>query len=307
MQGHNTSKTHNITISKSPDDTNRKIFIKIKDAVVRGQFEYLIQANEFVKIMDQNGFRLLDERYLNEESFLSNEEYWFSSMSKVLKFRFFSGPIKIEIINFSKSLIENMIGNKALKPLNPGENPMTVTSTKLKTQELVRFGSPQDGSSLLHAILRAFSKPYKNLTIAEKSGFVIQLRKELAENYTEEIHNSISKGFFKTSRVNAYEYGNMKKNLANVNFWIPNELMEYIGNQLNVNIFILNGIDATPYIFSGATDNIKPNRLNIIVYWINNNHYETIGLLEKELTVRTAFADNNTLIQQMRISIGVKQ
>jgi len=300
MQDHNTIKTRNLTISRSPDETNRKIFIKIESGIVRGQFEYLVQPREFVQIMDTNGFRLIDERYLNEETFLSNEEYWFSSMSKVLKFRFFSGSIKTEIRNFSKSLIENMMKNKALRPLDPDENPVSVNSSKLKVKGIVRFGVLQDGSCYLHAIFRAFSKTYKNLTIAERSGFIIQIRKELAENYTREIHDSIGNGFFKTSGVKAYEYQNMKKNLANVSFWIPNELMEYIGDQLKVNIFILNGIDATPYKFGNTTDVVKPNRLNVVLYWINGNHYETIGIVEQQMTVRTAFDGNHPLITAIK-------
>ncbi len=228
MQGHNTISTLNISISKSPDPSCRKIFIKIKGTIVRGQFEYLVQPREFVQLMDRYGFRLIDERYLTEESLMSNEEYWFSSMSKVMKFRFFSGPIKIEIRNFSKSLIETMKGQKVIRPLDPGENPSFVKSTSFGIKGIVRFGAPQDGSCYLHAALRAFSKAYKALTISERHGAILQLRADLAKRYTQDIHNAIGDGFFESSGLPAYKYEQVKANIADGRFWIHNGFKSFL-------------------------------------------------------------------------------
>lgn len=296
---YNTIKTKNIEISKVPHPSCRKVWIKISEGIVRGQYEYLINLREFVHLMDLSGFKLLEERYLDEEPLLSDESFWFSSMFKLLKFRFSLNPAKRELENFLKPLIEKMEADYVIIPREPDDMPEIIRSTYMTSRgvsKLLRYGNPQDGSCYIHAILRAFFAPYKKMTVASRSTFIIQLRKEMSQNYTEAIHNAIGDGYFRTSEVPAYRYENMKASIADPGFWIPQVLMEFIGDQLQTNVYILKGVDAEPYIFGDTASHVKPGRKNVVVYWINDNHYETVGQSESGNTVRTLFPDNHPLI-----------
>ena len=293
-------RTKNISISKSEDPSCRKIWIKIGDSIVRGQNEYLINLREFVHLMSLHGLRLVEERYLNEETLLSDEEYWFSSMSKVLKFKFFSNPVKRELGSFLNSIKEKMEANRVIRPMEPHEAPREIISTKLSAlgiNNLLRYGVLQDGSCYIHAILRAFSKSYKSRPIAEKTGYVIQFRKELAERYTKEIHDAVGDGFFNSSQVAAYSYENLKAAIGQSSFWVNNHLMEYIGDQLQTNVYIIRGVDAEIYTFGQTSGHVKHGRKNVVLYWINDNHYETVGQLEEGNRVRMVYPDDHPLIR----------
>lgn len=292
-------KTKNYSIAKVPDPSCRKIWIRIEGGIVRGQFEYLIDARELVKVMDVFGFRLLEERYLNEETLLSSEEYWFSSMFKVLKFRYFSNPDKREIENFPVPSKEKMETARVIIPLDPDDTPQEIVSTqlsKLGIKQLLRFGNPQDGSCYIHGVLRAFSKTYKQKTAAERTRFIVQLRKEMADNYTLEIHNAVGNGFFVSSQSPAYSYENVRASISQSTFWVSAQLLNYIGDQLQANVYILRGADAEVYKFGSTAGHITPGRKNIILYWINDNHYETVGQIENGNQVRLVFPDDHPLI-----------
>jgi hypothetical protein len=322
MGEHNTITTANIEISKSPDVSCRKIWIKSKVGIVRGQYEYLIHLREFVQIMTDQGFKLLDERYLDEELLLTDEEYWFSSLFKLLKFSYGIRPAssvsnteiesnknlsnqikpnltkKEELLNILRPLV--MENSKVIPPLEPYEAPQIIRSTILTARGvtgLLRYGNPQDGSAYLHAILRAFSKPYNALNLAEKQGFIIQLRKDLAERYTPEVHNRIDGGRLRQSPVPALQYENLREALGDAASPITQHMLEFINEQLQVNVVVLRGIDAQPYQFSDVRLVHKPGLKNIVLYWINDSHFETVGQLEANNFVKLVFDENSPLLQ----------
>jgi len=43
-----------------------------------------------------------------------------------------------------------------------------------------------------------------------------------------------------------------------------------------------------------------PGRRNVVLYWINNNTFETIAVLEETNTVRKVFDENHPLIQSLK-------
>lgn len=303
VQTYNSVKTRNISIAKAGDPSCRKVWIKIEGGIVRGQFEYLINTRELVQIMDSFGFRLLDERYLNEETLLSAEEYWFSSMFKVLKFQYSTSPAKIDLRNFLSSFAEKMEASHAIQPLEPHDAPQEIVSTQLSPMgvgRMVRFGNPQDGSCYIHGVLRGFSKHYKGLTESERKSFIGKLRSEMASNYTQAIHEAVGDGFFRTSQLPAYSYDNVKASIGQTTFWVSTQLLSFVGDQLNTNVYILRGADPVVYKFGYTLDHIKPGRKNVVLLWINDNHYETVGVLEPNNQVRLVFADNHPLIVAIR-------
>jgi hypothetical protein len=306
LDGHelyNSISTENITISKVADPSCRKIWIEISGGIVRGQYEYLINTREVTQLMDLYGFRLIEERYLNEETLLSEEEYWFSSMFKVLKFHYFSSPYKRELNKDFSEFKEKMESNLGIPPLEPSDSPQIIKSTALSSigiTNLLRYGNPQDGSCYVHGMLRAFSKLYKNKTVAEKKAFVIALRKEMSNNYTKEIHESVGGGFFASSELPAYSWSNVKESIGRMDSWVSDSIMGFIGDQLNANVYILRGPDADIYIYGDAASHIKPGRRNVVLYWINDNHYETVGQLEEDNMVRMVSPDDHPLIKAFK-------
>jgi hypothetical protein len=114
------------------------------------------------------------------------------------------------------------------------------------------------------------------------------------------MHDAIGDGFFKTSQYPAYSYDNIKNAIASSTYWIDQQLMGFIGDQLQTNVYIMRGIDPDVYNFGNAAAHIKPGRKNIVLYWVNDNHYEVIGVIEGNNLVRTVFPDDHPLIQAFK-------
>jgi hypothetical protein len=78
-----------------------------------------------------------------------------------------------------------------------------------------------------------------------------------------------------------------------------------VGDHLQLNVHVLRGIQAEVYRFGNTAGHIKPGRRNVVVYWINDNHYETVGLVEGDNQVRMVFADNHPLtVSITRLSVN---
>jgi hypothetical protein len=63
---------------------------------------------------------------------------------------------------------------------------------------------------------------------------------------------------------------------ANPREWIGTEYLEFLSNQFNTNIFIINGMNGMPYI-QGDTTAIKEGRSSIFLLNVGESHYETLG------------------------------
>ena len=63
---------------------------------------------------------------------------------------------------------------------------------------------------------------------------------------------------------------------ANPREWIGTEYLEFLSNQFNTNIFIINGTNGMPYI-QGDTTAIKKGRSSIFLLNVGESHYETLG------------------------------
>lgn len=277
MQDSNTMTTRNITISKVEDPSCRRIFIKIKGSIVRGQLEYLVQPREFVQLMDNHGFRLIDERYLNEEKLMSQEEMWYSSLSKLMVFRFYSNPQKRDIRNLTKGLLERLMKKSLLAPLELQANPTILSTPKLGVSKVARLAVRQDDSSLLRAILRSVSDKYKNSTASMRTEYVIGLRSQLARLYSPEAHALVIKSVPAESPLRNIE--SMKEYIENTNNWIPEYLIPFICDSLNIDVYIIEGVDPIPRSVEGT---VKGDRDAVVIYYLNQDSYESIGLISAE-------------------------
>lgn len=294
----NAIKSKNLTISRT-DETN-KIWIEIFDGIVRGQFEYLTRLEEFSMLLKARGYSLEDSYYLEGEPFLSQESFIFSSLFKVLVFKKGVNPRQNQLKNSLRWLLQKDDMERPIRMLSPEERPVHIKSKYFESNgviNLYRFGVIGDGSCYIHAILRSMSKSYKAMSINEKAQFVKTLRENLSNNYTIQEHNSIGDGFFRDSKLPEYSYLNMKTSLRKLGSSVSHEMLSFIGDQLNVNVYLIRGNqEAAPYNFGKEVSHIKPGRHNILLFWINSNHYEAVGQIKGNM-VQFVFEDNDPILK----------
>ena len=156
---------------------------------------------------------------------------------------------------------------------------------------LIRYDVPKDGHCLFHALSLAFFKPYIhesfNGKYISRLQVVKNLRSELAEKlgkpinnrgprYYDLLNNGNTAEFAKA--VPRYSLNNMMAELQS-NQFIGYGYIEYIGNQLNKDIFILDGDKQKLYKSDEWPLTIK-NR-NAIVLYYQHHHFELVGIGEK--------------------------
>ena len=151
---------------------------------------------------------------------------------------------------------------------------------------MVKYEIPKDGNCLFHAIALAFFKPYINENFnnrpISRNQIVYNLRKELSDKlsqpvngksgptYYEKLNNSNTLKFSKY--VPEFSLKHMQAEL-NSNHHIGYGYLEYIANQINKDIFIL---DANHKLY--PSDEITVKGRNAIVLYYQDNHYELIGV-----------------------------
>lgn len=297
MNGKTTIKTENITMSR-PNPCSRELYIKIKGGIVRGQTEYLVQTREFVVLMDNAGFTLEEEYYLTDEKLLSKEEAWFSSMFKVMKFIFSSNPNKTEIAQDSNNFLQIMKKNLLLRPLDDTESPMRMNPLEgISKLKLVRFGVIGDGSCYVHACLKAFSKEYQTSMSDKRVSIAKNIRMDIADTITEEEFEQ-TKEWFEGAGFGNLDIEDFKQVMADPTRWIGQYLIPYVNRAFQINVFILSGVNPEPYVFGQTSDKINSKLDSVVLYYINDNHYETVGVDEKE-GIRTLFDFNHPLIKHL--------
>lgn len=166
---------------------------------------------------------------------------------------------------------------------------------------LVRFATPPDGSCLFHAIANSFYQPYRTESINGKhisrAKIISSLRKELAEKldkYYETLNNKNTLTFSKD--VPEFTLQHMKSELDSNNS-IGYGYIEYIGNVLNKDIYILESSRKNVYKTDDQSLIIKGNRPSIVLYYVNDNHYELIGVKNDDGTFNTHFSPEHKFIK----------
>ena len=164
---------------------------------------------------------------------------------------------------------------------------MDIKWKDFKEWDLKRHEVPMDGHCLFHAIAMAFFKPYieesfngipmsrlqmiKNLRY-ELSEKLAQPIKGTGKRYYDLLNNGNTLKFSKD--VPEFNINSMRKEL-NSNNPIGYGFIEYICNQLNKDIFILDGDKEDLYYTDEYKVSIK-NRNSIVLYY-KNNHYELVS------------------------------
>lgn len=176
--------------------------------------------------------------------------------------------------------------------------------------KLVRFATPMDGSCLFHAISNSFFEPYHTEVLNGKHVTRVQmvshLRKELSQKLSTKIsddpnsptHYDILNGGNTSAFAEAvpeFALNHMQDQLRST-FPIGYGYMEFIGNALNKDIYILEAIRRDIYITDELPLTIKGDRRSVVLYYMNG-HYELVGVQKEDGTFDTHFSPEHSLIR----------
>jgi len=174
--------------------------------------------------------------------------------------------------------------------------------------KIVKINTIGDGNCLFHAIVNSFFEPYRQEKIEDtnitKKEIVKLLRKELSQKLSQKIEGKNITYYEKINGGNTYKFSetisdfkqeNMKK-ILDSNNQIGYGYIEYIGDVLNKDIYILEGKRQDIYKTDEYIYSIKNDREAIVLYY-NNGHYELIGLINDNNDIETYFNYNHSFIK----------
>lgn len=182
----------------------------------------------------------------------------------------------------------------------------------LSSWKLVRIGTPMDGSCLFHAIINAYFEPYRSEilhgTPISRFDIIKRLRTELSialsspidpnhphPTYYESLNFGNTKEF--SQAVPEFSLSYMQNEL-NSNSPIGYGYMEFIGNILNKDIYILDSKRQDIYITDELPLTIKGTRKSIVIYYMSG-HYELVGIENNDGSYSTHFSPNHSLIKTL--------
>lgn len=211
----------------------------------------------------------------------------------------------------------NSLQEPLFKPVpNTGKGPVGNYYAKINWTQgfedwsLVRFSTPMDGSCLFHAISNSFFAPYHNEMLNGKpisrQKIIETLRKELstklASNISDDpgslshydtLNGGNTSAFSESVPEFALTYMQSQLNSRNP---IGYGYMEFIGNALNKDIYILEAVRHDIYVTDELSLTIKGGRNSIVLYYMNG-HYELVGICKKDGSFDTHFFPDHSFIQ----------
>lgn len=175
--------------------------------------------------------------------------------------------------------------------------------------DLVRFATPMDGNCLFHAIANSFFTCYYEEKIddihIDRNKIIELFRKELSEKLGKPVTASSKKTNYEmlyggnmeafSKDVPEFSLKTMEKQLNSHNP-IGYGYLEFIGNCINKDIYILEGVRRDIYITDETIYSIKGDRSSIILYY-TEGHYELVGIRNADDTYETHFSPNHLLIR----------
>jgi hypothetical protein len=190
-----------------------------------------------------------------------------------------------------------------------------------KNFNLIRIRTEADGSCFFHSLAKAYFKPYIIGKIGDatfnRKEFIKNLRKDLAITLGTKINpeNPGSKTYYQTlsngelekssEAIPSYSLENMQKALKTFTKPVSNIYNEFISNQLDIDIYILDGKKKDVYM-TGTDDNLLyKNRKSVVILYIqgskgNPGHYELVGSMQKNTNIETCFAPDSALVLAIR-------
>lgn len=186
--------------------------------------------------------------------------------------------------------------------------------------KMVAIDTIGDGSCYFHAFLHAFSIPYKeqklnNQTI-DRRDFVKNMRMSLSKKLGSPINPLYPSGptyYNELSRGKMYEFGQevpeysfeeMSRRLRSSEA-VGNEFNEFVSNQFNKDIYILNEEIEDVYVTGKDDDILYKGRPSVVLLYSSGDsgragHYELVGLKDSNNITQTYFSSTHPFIQFLR-------
>ena len=142
-------------------------------------------------------------------------------------------------------------------------------------------------------------RKYANLNL---KAFVVEIKKEFPryirnENYREKALEQLN-DIIQLSIDQAYQsFISLVKTCGQ---WVGQEVLEIVGKNKNIDIYILNDVNGSPY--PTECKHIK-NRKSIILLFQGGNHYECVGRQLENGTIQREFEPNDPLIRLIQEKI----
>lgn len=201
-----------------------------------------------------------------------------------------------------------------MRPLRSREFEKIKWTQNINYPGLIRIRTDADGSCFFHAIAKAYFKPYitgktKDGKPIDRKKFVRSLRKDLSKMLANKVDpkNPDSKTWYETvangewprisEKMEEYSLKSMQKELDS-NASVSNIYNEFISDQLNKDIYILDGIKQDVYMTGTDKKLLYKDRLSIVILYLPG-HYELVGV-EENGYIQTSFESNSGLIKMIR-------
>jgi len=201
-----------------------------------------------------------------------------------------------------------------MRPLRSREFEKIKWTQNITYPGLIRIRTDADGSCFFHAIAKAYFKPYitgktKDGKPIDRKKFVRSLRKDLSKMLANKVDpkNPDSKTWYETvangewprisEKMEEYSLKSMQKELDS-NASVSNIYNEFISDQLNKDIYILDGIKQDVYMTGTDEKLLYKDRLSIVILYLPG-HYELVGV-EENGYIQTSFESNSGLIKMIR-------
>lgn len=181
---------------------------------------------------------------------------------------------------------------------------------------MVRIRTLADGSCLFHAIANAYFIPYRTGILDGKSisrpQLIRTLRRQLSIRLGEPVdplnpdgpthYDLLSRGQLRkfAESVPRYSLENMQKELDS-NDPVDNVYNEFLSNQLNKDIYLLNAQTKDVLITGNDDDILYKDRDSIVILYLTGppGHYELVGLDQGE-DIMTIFPPSHPFILAIR-------
>jgi SAM-dependent methyltransferase len=302
--------------------TSRRVWIRMQAKMLQGgQYEYLVDFEDFIQRMERNGFELLRDTRLNAEAILSDTELWWIQMNRVVEFRYIGE-------NKAKPGVNNKVDERLaslqdmLMRANQyyNVNSQLPMDTKLQlhgTQDdrnlaylypLYTVGVLGDGSCLLHSAVYCVNVEYKTANVGDRTSTIACLRQNLVTLFDLDEYAKLGGGNIAALggdmlRINGdptYSYSSLRDVLQTYSNPLGQEFIEFISNKIDINIHIVWWRGNRLQLYRQAANTLfNPARHNIVIYWQGGSHFQPIGLERDDGRLSFVFLTDEPLIQSI--------
>lgn len=232
-----------------------------------------------------------------------------SKNNKVRKNVEFSEPELVESPQEVKHSVPHII-----QPLTVNYEHLEWSDYGFNYPNMIRVFTIGDGSCFFHALLNAFYTPYRTrklngLPVTPKE-LVRDLRSALSARLGEPIsaYSSPEDTYYSrlgdgtiakiAETIPRYSLSEMQNKLADTTQYVGNEYNEFISDQLNKDIYILDGKTQDIYMTGDNWEKLYKNRDSIVLLYLPG-HYELVSIIENG-TTHSLFKYDNPFIQAIR-------